>query len=209
MEVELDDEAHGYGLGERLRALRLDDEAQERLGRRVIVTRDGSQLFLYAKSEEAAREAERVARELVTSHDMTADIRVTRWDPVEEDWHDASEPLPRSEEEREAAVARKEAAAADEAKKEGRYDWEVHADLKSRDDALRLAERLEADGHRVTTRWSYLIVGALTEERAEELARWLRSEAPPETDVEVVAILDAPTHPVFVWLGAHGVGPPG
>ena len=39
-------------------------EAEDRLGDRVIVTRDGPKLFLYAASEEQAREAERVARDL-------------------------------------------------------------------------------------------------------------------------------------------------
>jgi hypothetical protein len=208
VEVDLDDEGHGHGLGERLRALRLDDEARERLGKRVIVTRDGSHVFLYADGEETTREAERVARELVDSHGLTADIGVTRWDPVEGAWKDASEPLPTSEEERAAALARKEAAEAEEARQEGRYDWEVHADLESHEDAMRLTERLEADGHPVTRRWSYLTVGALTEERALEIAEWLRAEAPAGTKVEIVPLLDEPAHPVFVWLGAHGLAPP-
>jgi hydroxymethylpyrimidine/phosphomethylpyrimidine kinase len=209
VEVELHDEGHGYGLGERLRALRLDDEARERLGRRVIVTRDGSRVFLYADSEETTREAERVVRELVAEHELTADIRITRWDPVEEAWKDASEPLPASEEERQAALARKEAAEAEEAREQGRYNWEVHADLESHKDAVRLAERLEDEGHAVTRRWSYLLVGALTEERARELAEWLRAEAPAGTKVETVPVLDEPAHPAFVWLGAHGLAPPG
>lgn len=208
VEVDLDDEGHGYGLGERLRALRLDDEARERLGKRVIVTRDGSRVFLYADGEEKTREAERVARELVDRHGLTAEISVTRWDPLESAWKDASEPLPASEEERAAALARKEAAEAEEARQEGRYDWEVHVDLESHEDAVRLAERLEAEGHPVTRRWSYLTVGALTEERAQELAERLRAEAPPETKIEIVPLLDEPAHPVFVWLGAHGLAPP-
>jgi hypothetical protein len=41
VEVELDDDEHGYSTGERLRALDLDDEARERLGSMVMVTRDG------------------------------------------------------------------------------------------------------------------------------------------------------------------------
>ena len=57
VEIDLDDEGHHYSLGERLRAHDLDDEARERLGRRVVVTRDGPQLFLYTTSEEAAHEA--------------------------------------------------------------------------------------------------------------------------------------------------------
>ena len=67
VEVELAEEGHGLSLGERLRALDLDDEARERLGSRVIVTRDGSQLFLYANTRESCAEAERVVRELLAA----------------------------------------------------------------------------------------------------------------------------------------------
>ena len=69
VEVELDDEAHGYPLRERLRALNLDDEARERLGENVVVTRDGSRVFAYTSTEPQAREAERVIRELVADED--------------------------------------------------------------------------------------------------------------------------------------------
>lgn len=94
VEVELDDEEHHLSLGERLRAVDLDDEARERLGSRVIVTRDGSHLFLYANTQASCEEAERVVRELIEEDDLTAAVRSTRWHPVEAAWKDISEPLP-------------------------------------------------------------------------------------------------------------------
>jgi len=97
VEVELDDD-HDHSLGERLRSLDLDDEARERLGSRVIVTRDGSHLFLYASSEASCEEAERVVRELLVEDELTAEVRSTRWHPVEAAWKDASEPLPETSE---------------------------------------------------------------------------------------------------------------
>jgi hypothetical protein len=97
VEVELDDD-HDHSLGERLRSLALDDEARERLGSRVIVTRDGSHLFLYASSEASCEEAERVVRELLVEDELTAEVRSTRWHPVEAAWKDASEPLPETAE---------------------------------------------------------------------------------------------------------------
>ena len=81
VEVDLDDERHGYPLSERLRSHDLDDDARERLGGRVIVTRDGPRLYLYTASEEGAREAERVIRALLDEDHLTADVTVTRWDP--------------------------------------------------------------------------------------------------------------------------------
>ena len=94
VEVELDDEEHHLSLSERLRAVDLDDEARERLGSRVIVTRDGSHLFLYANTQASCDEAERVVRELLADDELTAHVRSARWHPVEEAWKDASEPLP-------------------------------------------------------------------------------------------------------------------
>jgi len=38
IEVELSDQEHGFSLGERLRALDLDDNARNQLGNRAVVT---------------------------------------------------------------------------------------------------------------------------------------------------------------------------
>ena len=70
--MELNDEQHGYSLGERLRAIDLDDEARKRLGRHVIVTRDGSRLFLYTTARDEADEAARVVRQLLIESTLLA-----------------------------------------------------------------------------------------------------------------------------------------
>lgn len=185
VEVELDDAAHGYSLRERLRALDLDDEARRRLGRGVMVTRDGSRLFAYAGSDAQAREAEDVLRGLVEAERLTAEIAVTRWHPVEETWKDPSIPLPSSPGEEAAELAAHEAAEAAEALAQGEYDWNVVVRLRERRDAHDLARRLVAEGHPVMRRWRYVVVGAVTEERAGELAARLRSELPSEAEVRI------------------------
>lgn len=185
VEVELDDDEHGYSLGEQLRALDLDDDARERLGRSVMVTRNGSRLFLYAESEAQAREAEQVVRDLADADDLSAEISVTRWHPIAEEWKDASLPVPRTPEEEEVEYAARESAEAREAEIEGEYDWHVVVHLSGRDEAAELADRLEREGVPVTHRWRYVVADALTEERAEELADRLRSELPDDADVRI------------------------
>jgi hypothetical protein len=185
VEVELDDAEHGYSFGERLRALDLDDDARKRLGRSVMVTRDGSRLFLYAASEEQAREAEQVVRSLVDADELSAEISVTRWHPIAEKWKDASLPVPRTPEEEEAEYAAREAGEAREAEIEGSYDWHVLVYMSGRDQAADLADLLEREGVPVTRRWRYVVASALTEERAEELAERLRSELPEDADVRI------------------------
>jgi hypothetical protein len=188
VELTLDDEQHGYDLGERLRSRDLDEDARARLGRRVYVSRNGSTLFLYAGSEEQARAAEEVVRQLVAEDDLSADfLGVTRWHPVEEAWKDASIPLPRTDEELQAELDAREAAERREAEEEGTYDWLVKVDLASRAETSELADRLRDEGLPVFRLWSYLEVGAVNEELANELAERLRNELPEDADVWVWA----------------------
>ncbi len=199
VEIELDDNAHGYPLRERLRARDFDDEARKRLGRDIMVTRDGSRIFLYAGSEEQAREAERTVRALAEEDELTVDITVTRWHPVEEAWKDAALPLPATAEEEQAEYAAREAAEAAEASETHEYDWHVLANFSERDDARALAERLTDEGLPVAQRWRHVVVGALTEERAEEIANRLRAEV-PDAEVSVEVNLNELRLPQFLFL---------
>ncbi len=200
VEVELDDEQHGYSLRERLRSLALDDDVRKRLGGRVIVSRDGSRLFLYAATAEQSREAERVVRELVAADDLTAEFSTTRWHPVEQVWEDAAAPLPVTSEEIAEERTRLEEAERQEAEREGSWDWHVRAELPTRENAVELAERLHAEGNPVHRRWRYVTVNAATEETANELATRLRDELPDDSAVSVNA---EPPDPVFVLLGSR------
>ncbi len=204
VEVDLDDEQHGFTLGERLRSLDLDDEARERLGDRVIVTRDGAKMFLYAQTEEQAREAERVARDVVAAEGLSAQVAVTRWHPDADAWQDASVPMPETEEQRAAEREGHEEAAEREPASRWDYQWEVRIDLPSRRETLELAHRLVDEGIDVRRHWKYLLVGAASEERATELAERIGSEAPGGSSVHI-GTAGAP-HPVFVFLGAHTPG---
>ena len=184
VEVELDDAEHGYAFGERLRALDLDNDARERLGSGILVTRDGSRLFLYAASEAEAREAERIIRELVEADGLTAETAVTRWHEIEEAWDDASIPLPSTPAEEEAERTALEASETREAAREGRFDWEVVVHAPSRNVAIDVERRLTEEGLSVRRRWRYVAIGVPTEDRARQLEDRLRSEL-PDADIEV------------------------
>lgn len=199
VEIDLDDEAHGFGIGERLRAHSLDDEARKRLGGRVVVTRDGPRVFLYAGSEAEAREAEAVARQLVANDDLSADVALTRWHAVAEEWQDATAPLPRGEAEEREEIRETERRKAAEAKEEGSYDWLVKTELPSREAAAELEDKLRAEGLPVHRRWRYVTVDVLTEEQANELGARLREEA-AEAEVWIEANPDDIPSPTFVLL---------
>ncbi|MBA2566786.1 MAG: hypothetical protein ACR2IN_06870 [Thermoleophilaceae bacterium] len=200
VEAELDEPDDERSLSERLRALELDDQARERLSDRVIVTRDGPRVFLYAGDEGAAREAERVMRDLLAADGLSATVSLTRWHPVEEDWKDASAPLPTSEAELEAERERRLAAETREVAEEGEFDWEVRVELEGHRATADLAERLEAEGLHVVRRWRYLLVGVLTEEGGSELADRILAEAPPGASARVEPRFSEPTHPLLVFF---------
>ena len=182
VEIDLRDEEHGYTLGERLRAHDLDDEARERLGRRIIVTRDGSKVFLYATDEEGAREAERVVRELLEADRLGARVTVTRWDPEAEEWVAAEEP------------------GAGRASRPHPYEWEVQLNLPNREAAAEVARRLKEEGLPVHRLWRRVTIDARVANEAEELAERLRETLPGEIEIWTEPNPDGLPHPAFVWL---------
>jgi hypothetical protein len=191
VEITLDDEQHGHDLGERLRSQALDEEARERLGKRVYVSRNGPQFFLYTGSEREARAAEGVVRELIAADGLTAEFRgVTRWHPVEQEWKDASIPLPRTAEEVNEERARREDAKRREAGEEGSYDWVVKINLPGADDAKRIVETLEAAGHPVERIWRWVTVHVLTDEIGNDLISSLEDALPDDAEIWLEANLD-------------------
>jgi hypothetical protein len=199
LEVELDDERKGFSLGERLRSHSLEDEAQEHLGKRAIVTRDGSRVFVYTSTEAEARKAEKVLKDLVEADDLSADVWLSRWHPDAETWKDASEPMPDSESDRIAEYRGREAAALEQAERTGEMPFEVRLDLPKLSDALSLVDELREEGLPVERRWRHVLVGAPTEERAGELAEELRPRLPEGTEVEIEA--QGVRYPFFSVLG--------
>ena len=93
VEVDLHESLHGK-ISDRLRSLDLDDEVAERLGDRVIVTRDGERIYVYAQTAEAAKEAERVVKDVLADEGLAdAAVRRRRWNQALLFWQDADEPL--------------------------------------------------------------------------------------------------------------------
>ena len=192
VDVELDDERHPYSLGERLRALDLDDEARKRVGGRVVVSRKGSKLFLYARTRDAAQEAERIVRELLAGDRLSANLRTVRWHPDAEEWQEVAVPLPRTEAEREAEREQLEDRKRAEVAAGGTYDWTVEATAPDRAAAVELERRLRARELAVERHWRFVTVRALTRDRANEAAA-LILELSPDAEVVVEPIIDEPS----------------
>src|SRR5438477_7481494 len=102
LHVRLGEHKHALAVTERLEAAELERDVMEKIAGRIVVSRDGPDLFLYAETEAAARAADRLVRELLEEHGYAAEVQLTRWHPDAEEWEPADEPLPQTDEEREA-----------------------------------------------------------------------------------------------------------
>ena len=202
MEVALDKEQHGDSLAKGLHELQLDDAARKRLGGSVIVTRDGRFVFIYAWHEESAQEAERVVRNIMESDQLVGQVRLMRWHPIAEEWKDASEPLPEDEAEVAEEMREHEAEGAEEAQLYGEHPWEVVIDLPHVRDGHALAKKLRAEKLPVKRHFSYLLVGANTEDDAIELGKRLEGEVPEGAHVGVRGNPEDMPLPAFVNLSA-------
>jgi hypothetical protein len=138
---------------------------------------------------------------LVADEGVTAEVTVTRWHPVAEEWRDATLPLPATRAEEDREYQEREAAETEEAREEGVFDWRVMAEVSSRDVAGKLARKLSDEGLPASRRWCYVTIGAATEERAEELATRLRADLGDDADVWIEASLDDVAFGPFQFVG--------
>jgi hypothetical protein len=165
--IEVEEEAHARGLLERLGA-ELSGEARELAReleeRRLVVSRDGERVFVYASSRNEAERALALVQAELREHEIEARTSlIEHWLADEERWDD--EPPGRTWEQEEA--------------RRGYAPWEVRVECESQEAARRLDEQLEREGYRPERRFQYLIVGTETREDAESLAERLHGSVEP------------------------------
>ncbi|HUK95128.1 MAG TPA: SPOR domain-containing protein [Gaiellaceae bacterium] len=187
--IELAEEQHAESLLDRLGLDLGSDEAkrlaQELEGHRLAVSRDGSELFVYASAQSEAEQAKRVVEAELADEGLEAEIEVAHWLADEDRW--STDPPGETWEEEEL--------------ERGYAPWEVRVERESHEEAQKLADELEREGYDVVRRYHYLIVGAASEEEARELARRVHGEAEPGGEVvwEVT-----PRNPFAVFGGLGG-----
>jgi hypothetical protein len=186
--VTLHDEADVERAVAALREHVVPGDVRHQLGNRVAVSEDGLNVFLYAGTEDAAREADGIAREVMADLQLSAEFAIDRWHPIEEEWEDAGVPLPETAAQRQAEHERLVAEETRESVAAGEPEWEVRIEASSHRDAVKLAERLRAEGRPVTRRWKFLLLGANNEDDARALAETIKKEVPATASVEANAV---------------------
>jgi hypothetical protein len=183
--IDFDDEGDGTQLAEWLAAVDLEGEERSTLGDRVIVSRDGPRVYLYADSESPAREVLRTVSARIEHEGQAAVTALERWHPVEQAWKDGSIPLPDTAEEIAEEHERFQDREAAESAESGAAQWEVRIELTSHEETEALAERLKSEGFPVVRRHTFLLAGAANEDDARALAERLRGELSDGANVEV------------------------
>jgi len=162
--------------------------AEELEQRRLAVSRDGDELFIYAASQSEAARAGEIVDAVVRGESIEATVSpVEHWLEAEERWDDEPKGDTWEEDELERGYA----------------PWEVRVALPSRREARTLAETLEGEGYSVERRWQYLIVGTASKEDAEALAQRVHGEVEPGGELVWETVPGNP-FAVFGGLGSSG-----
>jgi hypothetical protein len=215
--VALREEAHAGRLRRGLHEYRVEEDAGARLGSRVAVGGADGKVFLYTGTRDAAREAERVVREILSAHALEADFTIDRWHPLEERWENERVPLPRTEADRQSERERLGQDEVAESEELGIALWELRVELPTHREAVELARRLETESETllpgrhcsVERRWKYLLIGAGSEDEAGRIADRLQGALPAGATLHVepsgaLAWSAQPMNPFAVFGGLAG-----
>jgi hypothetical protein len=181
--ISLIDQAHVERAQRSFSEHEVEEDVRRKLGRDIALGAGDSQIFLYAGTELAAREAEQTARDVLSQNGIQAEFALHRWHPIEEEWESPDVAVPQTEAERQAEHQRLEDAETAESLATGTAQWEARVEFPSHRQAVALASKLQSEGRPVVRRWKFLVVGANNEDDARELAEQIRREAPPDATV--------------------------
>lgn len=185
LQIDFAEENFADALRDRLDAEELEHDLSRAFHDRVIVSRDGTTIFLYAGDREQVEKAQKLVERLTAEDGEEVNLGFTRWHPESEEWRPADQPLPQDAEGRAAEQGARAARERQESAESGEPEYEVRIDLPSHADAKELVERLDAEGLRSVHRWKYVLLGVADEDSANQLAERVRGEVPAGSTVTV------------------------
>jgi hypothetical protein len=208
LRVEFHEDGVAHALSERLNAAEIEHDLEKSFADRVIVSVDGAEVFAYAGTREQAERAEQLIRKVAADHEWKLESELKHWHPTSETWEDPDLPLPQTDADRLAEHAALMERERSESEAQGYPEYEVRIQCRTHEETLALAEQLRANGLPAVHRWRYLLLGAVNEASADELALRVRELVPEDSTVTIEASLPAladgtPGNP-FAILGGLG-----
>jgi hypothetical protein len=208
LRISFHQSGHAHQLNERLEASELEHELESSFQDRLVVSREGGEIFCYAGSRDQAEGAEALVRSVAAEHGWDTDCELRHWHAEAEQWEAPDVPLPQTEAERTAEHAALIESEREEEEESGDPEFEVRVQFRSHHDAVAFDKKLRDEGLLAARRWKYLVVGATDEDSAKALAARIRKEAPSGATVTVegtgkAAYDERPGSP-FWFLGGLG-----
>ncbi len=209
IEVGLFEHGRAHALTEHLAAGKLSDDLEEAFGKRLVVSADPPNVFVYTGDREQAQDAETKIREVAAEHGWDIEIELRHWHPTAEEWEDPDNPLPTTDAEKQAEHQELLEHEREDSDIRGYPEYEVRIECPSHRDTVKLDRRLHEEGFPTVRRWKYLLVGADDEDSANALAERLRAEVPQGASVTAEASLrqtydDEPSRGSFAIFGGLG-----
>jgi hypothetical protein len=203
--IDLHEDGHARSLTDRLEATDLEHELESEFHDRVVVSRDGPEVFLYAGSREQAEAAEKLVRSLAHENGWHLETELKRWHEASEAWKDPDAPVPQDDADRAAEHAQLIASEREQVRRTGTPEFEVRVECPSHADAELVVAKLREDGRPSVQRSNYVLTGAFDEDDAAALAARLQDEVPPGCTVTVEgsaqAVYDERPSSPFAFLG--------
>ncbi len=208
LRIDLGDGHRARELTDELRAHTLQEDSQRSLQDRLIVSADEGEVFCYTGTREQAERASTMIETLAANHSWPAQVELRHWHPTAERWEEPDVPLPDDDATRAAERRQRIEQERVDSAAQGYPEFEVRVQCTSHGDASALADRLRDEGIPVVSRWRAVLVGALDEDSAAQMAKRLEAEAPAGSEVTVegnlrVVYEDGPWRP-FSILGGMG-----
>jgi hypothetical protein len=209
LEIGLFEHGRAHALTERLAAGKLSDDLEEAFGKRLVVSADPPDVFVYTGDRAQAEAAETKIREVAAEHNWDIEIELRHWHPTAEEWEDPDNPLPATDSEKLAEHEELLAHEDEDSAIRGYPEYEVKIECPSHHDTVKLDKRLHEEGFPTVRRWKYLLVGAADEDSANALAERLRAEVPQGATVTAEPSLrqiydDDPSRGSFAIFGGLG-----
>jgi len=176
-------------LHDRLDAQELEHDLSEAFHDRVIVSRNGTTLFLYAGDREQAEKVRELVIRLTAEDEEEVEIDFRRWHPLSLEWEPADEPLPEDAAAMAAEHQEKIAKEREETEEQAYPRYEVQVEMPSRDEADAFADRFRSEGLPTVRRWHVVLIGVADEDAAAALAERVRGEVPAGAKVAVAGTL--------------------
>jgi hypothetical protein len=185
VQVDFREDSIVDALHDRLDARELEHDLSVAFHDRVIVSRNGTTIFLYAGDRQQAEKAQDLVLRLAKEDGEEVETDFRRWHPLSLEWEPAEEPLPEDAAARAAEHREKIARERRETEAQGYPQYEVQIELPSRGEAGEFADRLRDEGLPTVHRGHYVLLGTADEDAARELGERIRGEAPPGSQVAV------------------------